>query len=340
VSAAPTIYEVASTAQVSVRTVSRYLNDPQCVSTKTADAIVAAMQELRFRPSRAARALKGASTGLVGVLSDCITTSPDSFELIKGLQTAAHRAGRRLLIAETAGVASEIPGAIDELAEHRIDALIVASHSHRSMPAAALERAAGLRTVLLNCYTRGMEVAGTVVPDDEQGARDGLARLYELGHQSVAVFELFPDMRATQLRHAGYLRAARAHGRAEPAFVQGARPAEGSDEFWFVDDEVARLLARTKPTAIIAGNDKMAARIIQSLHKRRVRVPEDVSVLGFDDHAMLVYATDPPLTSVRLPYMRMGERAAEIACGEDDVGTERIRCDVVMRESVIARTPS
>jgi len=340
VSGAPTIYQVASTAQVSVRTVSRYLNDPHCVSTKTADAIVAAMQELRFRPSRAARALKGASTGLVGVLSDCITTSPDSFELIKGLQTAAHRAGRRLLIAETDGVASEIPGAIDELAEHRIDALIVASHSHRSMPAAVLERAAGLRTVLLNCYTRGMEIAGTVVPDDEQGARDGLGRLYELGHRAIAVFELFPDMRATQLRHAGYLRAASAHDEAEPVFVQGARPTEGNDEFWFVDDEVGRLLARIKPTAIVAGNDKMAARIIQSLHKRRVRVPEDVSVLGFDDHAMLVYATDPPLTSVRLPYMRMGERAAEFAFGEDDVGTERVRCDVVMRESVIARHPS
>lgn len=334
---APTIYKVAEMAQVSVRTVSRYLNDPQCVSAKTAETIVAAMQELRFRPSRAARALKGASTGLIGVLSESVTTSPDSFELIKGLQAASRRAGRRLLIAETDGIASEIPGAIDELVEHRIDALIVATHSHRSVPASVLERAAGQRLVLLNCYSRGTEVAGTVVPDDEQGARDGLARIYELGHRSVAVFELFPDMRATQLRHAGYLKAARAHGMDEPVFVQGARPPEGGDEFWFVDAEVERLLSRRPPTAIVAGNDKMAARIIQSLHKRRVRVPEEVSVLGFDDHPMLVYATDPPLTSVRLPYNRMGERAAEIACAEDDAGTERIHCDVVARESVAAR---
>jgi LacI family transcriptional regulator len=334
---ASTIYEVAATAQVSVRTVSRYLNDPQCVSAKTAEAIVAAMQELRFRPSRAARALKGASTGLIGVLSDCITTSPDSFELIKGLQAATRRAGRRLLIAETDGVASEIPGAIDELIEHRIDALIVASHSHRSMPASALERAAGLRTVLLNCYSRGATLAGTVVPDDEQGAHDGLKRLYELGHRAVAVFELFPDMRATQLRHAGYLKAASEAGMPEPVFVQGTRQVESEDEFRFVDSEVESLLRQSRPSAIVAGNDKMAARIVQSLHKRRVRVPGDVSVLGFDNHPMLVYATDPPLTSVCLPYMRMGERAAEIACSSEDVGTERIRCDVVMRESVTER---
>jgi LacI family transcriptional regulator len=316
------------------------LNDPQCVSAKTAEAIVAAMQELRFRPSRAARALKGASTGLIGVLSDCITTSPDSFDLIKGLQAASRRAGRRLLIAETDGVASEIPGAIDELIEHRIDALIVASHSHRSMPASALERAAGLRTVLLNCYSRGATLAGTVVPDDEQGAHHGLKRLYELGHRAVAVFELFPDMRATQLRHAGYLKAAREAGLPEPVFVQGKRPVgqvDGDDEFRFVDSEVEALLGQSRPTAIVAGNDKMAARIVQSLHKRRVRVPADVSVLGFDNHPMLVYATDPPLTSVCLPYMRMGERAAEIACGSEEVGTERISCNVVMRESVVKR---
>lgn len=336
-SSAPTIYEVADAAQVSVRTVSRYLNDPQCVSAKTVQAIVAAMQELRFRPSRAARSLKGGSSGLVGVLSDRITTSPDSFELIKGLQTAARQAGRRLLMAEIDGVAGEIPGAIDELVEHRIDALILASHSHRSLPAAALERAAGLRVVLLNCYSRGATVAGTVVPDDEQGARDGLARLYALGHRSVAVFELFPDMRATQLRHAGYVKAARDAGMPEPWFVQGTRLATDDDEFGFVDAEVGRLLERERPTAIVAGNDKMAARIIQSLHKRRVRVPEEVSVLGFDDHPMLVYATDPPLSSVRLPYTRMGERAAEIACASGDAGTERIHCDLVMRESVMER---
>lgn len=334
---APTIYQVADTAQVSVRTVSRYLNDPQCVSAKTAEAIVTAMQELRFRPSRAARSLKGGSSGLVGVLSDRITTSPDSFELIKGLQTAARQAGRRLLIAEIDGVASEVPTAIDELVEHRIDALILATHSHRSLPASAMERASGLRIVLLNCYARGAAVAGTVLPDDEQGARDGLARLYQLGHRSIAVFELFPDMRATQLRHAGYVKAARDAGVGEPLFVQGVRPSADDDEFWFVDAEVGRLLERQRPTAIVAGNDKMAARIIQSLHKRRVRVPEEVSVLGFDDHPTLVYATDPPLSSVRLPYNRMGERAAEIACATDDAGTERIRCDLVMRESVVGR---
>ena len=93
---AATIYQVADTAGISVRTVSRYLNDPACVSKKTQALIVQAMQALRFHPSKAARALKGVKPNLIGVVSDGITTSPDSFELIVGLQTAAKPLGKRL----------------------------------------------------------------------------------------------------------------------------------------------------------------------------------------------------------------------------------------------------
>jgi LacI family transcriptional regulator len=65
-------------------------------------------------------------------------------------------------------------------------------------------------------------------------------------------------------------------------------------------------------------------------------VPAQISVLGFDDHPMLVHATDPPLTSVRLPYLQMGQRAAELACGDGAEGTVRVRCDVRQRASVAA----
>ena len=86
----------------------------------------------------------------------------------------------------------------------------------------------------------------------------------------------------------------------------------------------------------MAGNDKMAARIIQCLHKRQIAVPQDVSVLGFDDHPMLVHATDPPLTSVRLPYLQMGMHAARLACDPTATGKHKERCDVQSRASVAA----
>ncbi|GAA0754909.1 LacI family transcriptional regulator [Ideonella azotifigens] len=332
---ASTIYQVADQAGVSVRTVSRYLNDPNCISQKTSAKIVAAMRELQFRPSVAARALKGVKPNLIGIVSDRITTSPDSFELIKGLQLAAKALGKRLLIAECGGVDADVPELIDGLIEHRVDALIFATHFHRALDAAQLRRAEGTRLVLLNCYLPGGEVP-SVVPDDEQGARDGLAHLYTHGHRRIVVFELFPDMRATQLRHRGFLKAAKAAGQPEPVFVQGSQGASIEDEFAAIDSLVGQVLREHRPTAMLAGNDKMAARIIQCLHKRQIAVPGQVSVLGFDDHPMLVHATDPPLTSVRLPYLQMGRRAAQMACDESASGAIRERCEVQVRASVAA----
>lgn len=330
---AATIYQVADTAQVSVRTVSRYLNDPACVSAKTSARIVKAMEALQFRPSKAARALKGVRPNLIGVVSDRITTSPDSFELIKGLQLAAKDLGKRLLIAECAGIEDDVPALIDELIEHQVDALIFATHFHRPVDSVPLARAQGTRLVLLNCYLAQGGLTA-VIPDDEQGARDGLAYLYALGHRRVVVFELFPDMRATQLRRQGCLKAARDAGAPEPVFVQGSRGAKPEDEFAAIDALVTEVLQQHRPTALMAGNDKMAARIIQCLHRRGIAVPVQVSVLGFDDHPMLVHATDPPLTSVRLPYLQMGRRAAQVACDDSITGTLRECCEVQVRTSV------
>ena len=337
---ASTIYEVAAAATVSVRTVSRYLNDPASVTRKTSALIVQAMQALQFRPSKAARSLKGVRANLLGVVSDQITTSPDAFELMQGLQLAAKGLGKRLLIAESGGVADDVPGLIDELIEHRVDALIYATHFHRPVNRAVLSRAAGTRLVMLNCYVSGGGLPA-VVPDDEQGACDGLKHLYGLGHQRVAVFELFEDMRATQLRRQGCVRAAIESGQPTPIFVHGSLPVPtqsdaDADEFGMIDAQLAKVLASHRPTALMAGNDKMAARIIQCLHKRQIAVPEAVSVMGFDDHPMLVHATDPPLTSVHLPYFQMGQRAAEMACDPDAKGLVREACTLRVRASVAA----
>ncbi|MEO6277923.1 substrate-binding domain-containing protein [Roseateles sp.] len=152
----------------------------------------------------------------------------------------------------------------------------------------------------------------------------------------MVVFELFADMRATQLRHRGYLKAVRDHDAPEPIFIQGSQGASAEDDFAAIDALVGAALLKHKPTAIVAGNDKMAARIIQCLHKRQIAVPNQISVLGFDDHPMLVHATDPPLTSVRLPYLQMGMRAAELACDPTPTGKHKERCDVQLRASVAA----
>jgi LacI family transcriptional regulator len=109
-----------------------------------------------------------------------------------------------------------------------------------------------------------------------------------------------------------------------------------ADEFGMIDEQLAKVLAAHQPTAIMAGNDKMAARIIQCLHKRQIAVPKAVSVMGFDDHPMLVHATDPPLTSVHLPYFQMGQRAAQMACDPATKGIVREACAVRVRDSVAA----
>ena len=117
---------------------------------------------------------------------------------------------------------------------------------------------------------------------------------------------------------------------AEPAQTEGA-------EFSHLNDAIDRLFANAdRPTAILCGNDKMAMRVIFILQRRGLRVPDDVSVVGFDDFRLISEALDPALTTVGLPYREMGEIAARHAFSDEasPAATLRVPCRAIMRGTV------
>jgi LacI family transcriptional regulator len=148
-------------------------------------------------------------------------------------------------------------------------------------------------------------------------------------------------MVATTLRFQGFLRAMQEHGvtpRAE--WLQyGAAPIPDG-EFSHLNEAIERLFASAdRPTAILCGNDKMAMRTIFILQRRGLRVPDDVSVVGFDDFRLISEALDPGLTTVALPYREIGELAARAAFArqagsEPAAGTVRVPCLPVQRGTV------
>jgi LacI family transcriptional regulator len=332
-----TIHDVAEKAGVSIKTVSRVLNDPSVVSEKTRKRIEQAMEALDFAPSAVARMLRGRPTDLVAVIAEQLTTTPDSSEIIKGIQSVCEERSKMMIIAETGAKASATNRMVTDMRERRVEAIIFATPFHRDI---TLNCVLGQTpTVLVNCFEATPRYP-QVVPDDESGGYEAAKVVLEAGHRKIAFLQLIPGMVATGLRARGFQRAMKAYGvTPNPKWLMhGAEPApkEGG-EFDHLTDAIDRLFASTdRPTAILCGNDKMAMRVIFILQRRGLRVPEDVSVVGFDDFRLISEALDPALTTVGLPYREMGEIAARQAFDNEESAsvTLRVPCRAIMRGTV------
>jgi LacI family transcriptional regulator len=332
-----TIHDVADKAGVSIKTVSRVMNGTVAVSDKTRRRVEQAIAALEFAPSAAARSLRGVPAGLVAVIADKITTTPDSFEIIKGIQQVCEQQGKILLIGEAGGNPETIHSLIGSFREHRVEAILFATQSHRQV---VIEPLFGNTPVALaNCYEpdpRFMQI----VPDDEGGGYEAARIVLEAGHREIAFLQLVPGMDATELRQRGFQRAMREYGAVpNPAWMLHGAETTSGDEFAHLSDALDRLFeGDRRPTAILCGNDKMAMRVIFLLQSRQLRVPEQVSVVGFDDFRLISEALHPGLTTVSLPYREIGEMSARYALdgGAREAVTVRVPCRPVQRGTVAA----
>lgn len=330
-----TIHDVADKAGVSIKTVSRVLNGGTEVSEKTRTRIEQAMRALEFTPSAAARMLRGRPTGLVAVIAEQLTTTPDSSEIIKGIQNICEQLGKVLLIGETGGHAHVASRLVADMRERRVEAIIYATPFHRQV---ALEPLlGGTPIVLANCFeTPGRYTQ--VIPDDERGGHAAAQIVLQAGHRQIAFLQLIPGMVATGLRLRGFQRALREHGvTPNPAWLMHGAEAGEANEFSHLTEAVDRLFTgEHRPTAVLCGNDKMAMRVIFMLQRRGLRVPADVSVVGFDDFRLISEALDPGLTTVALPYREIGELSGRqvLERTADPAATILVPCVPVMRGTV------
>lgn len=346
-----TIYDVAKRAGVSPKTVSRVLNRDPMVSAKTREGVTAAMEALSYVPSHAARSIRSNKSGLVGMITGAISGAnenvtragqPELF-LVQGAQSVIEQSGKTLLISDTGGQPERVPGLIRTFQEHRVEGLLYVADFHK--PVDAILPAQEMKMVLVNCF----DAHGTpaVLPDDETGQYLLTRAVLAAGHTRIAYLTLLPELVASRLRLSGYTRALNEAGiEFDPALIHPVDLFGANGEHALIAEALDHLLASPNPpTAICCGNDRLAMSLYGILRKRGVALPEDMSVVGFDDFKMISEALYPGLTTAQLPYTEMGARAAEILLGmlsapetplpETPV---RIAGDIRMRGSLVAPT--
>lgn len=347
-----TIYDVARAANVSPKTVSRVLNGDTPVKQETRDAVEKAILRLGYVPSSAARTMRSNRSGLVGVVTGAISLAPQQAAdagmpeifIVQGVQRRMEAAGKTLLISDTGGRSDRIPDLIRTFTEHRVEGLIYVAAYHQKVDLP--EPPPGVRLVLVNCFDDRDTPA--VVPDDRDGQRRLVQDVIARGHRRIAYLTLGPSLIATPLRIEGYAQALADAGIPfDPALVAAGEESESEGGADVIRREVRRMLAqRAPPTVFCCGNDRMAIRLYGVLRSEGYRVPDEISVAGYDNYRLIAETLFPPLTTVELPYAAMGERAADrlsalIDGGMPGVGgMEKVGGEVAWRDSVATRKRS
>ncbi|MEO8244550.1 MAG: LacI family DNA-binding transcriptional regulator [bacterium] len=346
-----TIYDVARAAGVSAKTVSRVLNGDGPVGAATREAVEKAMREMGYVPSNAARMMRASKSGLIGLITGAITTVreatqpaglPDLF-IVQGIQAAMAQADMTVMIADTGGHQDKVPRLIDTFLSHRVEGLIYVAEYHQQVSLPPVPPSTPL--VLANCF----DDIGTpaILPDDERGQHELVARLIRAGHTRIAYLTLRDEIEATRLRSLGYRTALAEAGLAyDPNLVRpcdlNGHEAE-TQLIWDAIDQMLRL--PDPPTVFCCGNDKMALKVYGILRSRGLRLPDEICVAGYDNYHVIAETLYPPLTTVELPYFAMGVRAGQRLLslisgqGREDRSPTLVSGSVQWRASVTERTP-
>lgn len=333
--------DVADAAGVSRATVSLVLsNAPGArIAATTRERVLATASDLGYRRDLIASSLRRSRTDVIGLVSDRIATAPWGWAMVAGAQEAAWARGRVLLMVNTGGETAHEREAVENLLDRRVDGLVLGATYHRALPVPTLR--SQVPVVLLDAYDpKGAHAA--VVPDDERGGYDATALLLDAGHRRVAFINSADPVLASSLRLAGYAAALADHGVPfDDALVIEADDSELPDGGRHA---CALLLDRDVTfTGLFCFNDRVASGAYRTLRRRGLVVPDDVSVVGYDDQADVANALDPPLTTIALPHEAMGRWAVDRLLdqidgvdGADAPELRREHCPAVVRDSVAA----
>ncbi|RPD98943.1 HTH-type transcriptional regulator GalR [Candidatus Pantoea deserta] len=301
-----TIKDVARLAGVSVATVSRVINNSPKASENSRQAVSQAMEELQYHPNANARALAQQSTETLGLVVGDVS-DPFFGAMVKAVDEVAGQTGNFLLIGNGYHNEQKERQAIEQLMRHRCAALVV--HA-KKIPDAELEvlmkQVPGM--VLLNRLLKGFE-SRCIALDDRYGAWLATRHLIQQGHQNIAFICSTHPISDSEDRLQGYYDALKEHGLpCNDRLVALGEPDETGGE-----QAMTELLGRGRNfTAVACYNDSMAAGALAVLSDNGVRVPEEMSLIGFDDVLVSRYVR-PRLTTVRYPIVTMAQQAAELA---------------------------
>lgn len=320
-----TVYDVAKRAGVSIATVSRALNDRSRVSPETRRRVREVAAELGYQPNDLARSLVGKATQTIALLLPDIT-NPFFPELVKGVQTVADERGHLLLLCHNADDEDKALRDLAMLRRKQVDGVILVAGARPGERFA--EAAAGLPVVVMD---RAVAVPQStlVAVDHRAGARQATEYLLRLGHRAIAHVTGPEHVPVSAQRRAGWEDALRAAG-IEPD-ERLVVPGDFQEDGGFA---AGRVLARQRGrfTAVFTANDLTAIGLLASFQEQGIRVPQDVSVIGFDGIHLAAY-TSPTLTTVAQPIFALGQRAAELLL--DRLAGQEPPADVVTLDTAL-----
>jgi len=297
-----TIRDVARAASVSVATVSRVLNGKGPVRDETRRRIRRIARRLSYVPHGAARSLITKRTSTLGVLLPDLHGEFFS-EVIRGMDVSARRHGFHLIVSSSHSDGRETEALLRAM-RGRVDGLIVLSPD-LGVRKLLSNRPAELPLVLLNCADHGS--FDSIRIDNRGGALAMTRHLRSLGHRCIAFVGGPAGNHDASERRRGYREALRSAGSGRATGLE--LPGDFREESGYrAADEILR--ARPRPTAVFAANDAMAIGLLCAFRERRVQVPSEIALAGFDDIPIARFLT-PALTSVRIPIFELGARAVE-----------------------------
>ncbi len=307
--AAPTLKDVSQLAGVSQSTVSRVLSGAFTavpIAPETRERVLRAAEALRYRPHPLARGLRGAGTALLGLVVRDIV-DPFFTAMLKVIALEARRRGYNLVLGDAGSSAQEAQALTQVLEVRHCEAILLVGDLVDEPRLLAELTGTDLALVAV-CQGARAPGLSTVNADSDRGARLALEHLYALGHRRIALLDAgwIGDV---EPRRAAYQRFIREHGLTSPAKYRQVVPNDpGGGQVG-----CARLLKlRQPPTAIFATTDVLAIGALNAAQSAGLRVPRDLSVVGFDDIPFAAF-TVPPLTTVRQPIEAIARLAVDMA---------------------------
>lgn len=338
-----TLSDVARNAGVTSMTVSRVVNQTGYVSEETREKVLRAVKDLNYRRNGLARGLKRQRTDTIGLVLGDIA-NPYSTELARSIKDITGERGYNLFICISEHSGKEDVAAFESLTDHQVDGIIVATRSNRMGDEYLHEMIE--RGVPIVCIGRDFhnENADAVAVDALNGGFQATQHLIDLGHRKIAFIGATLSSGAKLKRFQGYLQALQANNLSiEERFITGnieaSEEAPGYSTEKLGYEAMKRLLVLpNRPTAVFARNDFTAIGAINAVKESGLRIPNDISIVGFDDIPMAMH-TYPALTTVRQPTRRQGLLAAEFLLrrieNQNTVESEEkvLECELIVRES-------
>ena len=325
------IKEVAARARLSTATVSRTINQSGLVRPRTAEKVQRAIRELGYYPNTQARALVSGRTQMFGlIISDIV--NPFFPELVKSFEFAAIHRGYEVIVANTDYDSERMSGCVRRMIERKVDGVAIItseidSHlldelSHRRLPIVFLD------------VGKVKPLISNIKVDYSKGIGEGVRHIVSLGHRRIGFVSGPLTLKSARTRRSAFLKciAACGIGQRQRSVVEGNHKIDGGES------AIMQLLSLPQPpTAVLTSNDLTAIGALRAITRVGLRVPQDISVIGFDDIELSRF-TQPPLTTIRLSRDELGRKAFtalyEMVSGKHQSGQEiKVSTVLVDRES-------